>query len=321
MKKRLLLLGRLGVLLIITVSMSIACQARLHENLPDNPPLSSEEIPSANQVITIGDIDPDSPKKKIERFTPLADYLANHLQEFGITEGRVVIARDVEEMAKLLENGDVDVYMDSPFPSLKIQEMVGTRIIGRRWKGGDPAYWSVYVALQSSGIKSAKDLVGKRVAFEKPHSTSGFVLPASTLIQQGITLTEISGPEAHVEPDEIGYYFSKDKENSFSAVLRGRAAGAGVSNQDYRELPEELKRRIIAFDKTNPVPRQVVSVRPGLDPVLVDKISELLMGLDEKEDGRQLLVSLKKTTKFDQLPPEALASLDNFREMIGLVSD
>ena len=82
-----------------------------------------------------------------------------------------------------------------------------------------------------------------------------------------------------------------------------------------------MKQQIIAFDQTNPVPRQVVSVRPGLDPVLVDKIGELLMGLDQKEDGRQLLVSLKKTTKFDQLPPEATASLDNFREMIGLVSD
>ena len=142
MKKQLLLIGRIGILLVIPVFMLIACQAQDHENLSDILP-EPEDIPSANQVITIGDIDPDSPKKKIERFTPLANYLADQLQEFGITEGRVVIARNVEEMAMLLEKGDVDVYMDSPFPALKIQEMVGTRIIGRRWKGGDPAYWSI----------------------------------------------------------------------------------------------------------------------------------------------------------------------------------
>ncbi len=320
MEQQLLLLGCLGVLLVIPVLMSVACQAQVHDNLPDTLP-ESEGIPSANQVITIGDIDPDFPKKKIERFTPLADYLANHLQEFGITEGRVIIARNIEEMTYLLKSGDVDVYIDSPFPSLKVQETVDTRIIVRRWKSGDPSYWSVFVAHQSSGVKSVEDLVGKVVAFEKPHSTSGFVLPAGTLVQRGFTLTEVSGPEATVASDEIGYYFTKSEKNTFAAVLIGQVAGAGVSNQDYKELPEEFKQQIIAFDRTNTVPRQVVSVRPGLDPIIVNKIGELLMGLDQTEDGRELLFSLKNTKKFDMLPPESMASLDNFREMIGLVSD
>ena len=199
--------------------------------------------------------------------------------------------------------------------------MVGTRIIIRRWKSGDPEYWSVYVTHQSSGVKSAEDLVGKIMAFEKPHSTSGFVLPAGTLVQRGFTLSQVSGREATVASDEIGYYFSKSERNTFLAVLRGHVAGAGVSNQDYRELSEELKQQIVAFDKTNTVPRQVVSVRPGLDPIMVDKIGELLTGLDQTEDGRQLLASLKKTRKFDSLPPESVASLDDLKELIGLVLD
>ena len=51
-----------------------------------------------SQIITLGDIDPDDPTSKIKRFTPLAQYLASHLNEFGITKGNVRIARNIEEM-------------------------------------------------------------------------------------------------------------------------------------------------------------------------------------------------------------------------------
>lgn len=317
-----LLLGRLGVLfLVIPVLMSTACQIQAQESLSDTLPAPSGEIPSSNQVITIGDIDPDSPRKKIERLTPLAVYLADHLQEFGITEGKVVIARDIQEMAKLLETGAVDLYIDSPFPSLRVQELVSTRIIARRWKSGDAEYWSVFVALPGSGVESVEDFVGKIVAFEKPHSTSGFVLPAGTLIQRGFTLSEVTGPEATVESDQIGYYFTKNEQNTFVALLRGQVAGAGVSNQDYADLPEEFRQQIVLIDRTRSVPRQLVSVRQELDQDMMNKITELLIGLDQTEDGRQLLAGLKMTTKFDLLPQESMDALDNFGKIIGLVSD
>ena len=45
-------------------------------------------------------------------------------------------------------------------------------------------------------------------------------------------------------------------------------AAGGISNQDYGELPEMIKERAVAFDRTPSVPRQLVSVRPGLDASL-----------------------------------------------------
>ena len=84
-----------------------------------------------SRTIAFDDIDP-----------PLADYLAENLGEFGIQEGWVVISRDVQEIAGFLNDGTVDVYFDSSFPTLAVQKLSGSEIILRRWNQADPTYWS-----------------------------------------------------------------------------------------------------------------------------------------------------------------------------------
>lgn len=278
----------------------------------------------ADSTITLGDIDPEDPIKKIERLRPLADYLAENLKQSGIEQGRVVIARDIQEMAALLADGTVDVYFDSAFPSLQVQEISGSRVVARRWKDNAPDYWSIYVARRDSGFDSLDDFVGKVVAFEEPHSTSGFILPAGTLVDRGFRLVEVSRPQETVAPDEIGYFFALDEENTFELIFRGAVAGGAVSNQDFLDftnLDKELKAQLMAVDHTVSVPRQFVSVRPGLDADMTATIVELLAGLEHFEAGQEILVSLKNTKRFDLLPPESAAAIQELERLIDLVVD
>ena len=280
--------------------------------------------PAANfheQIITLGDIDPDDPVKKIKRFQPLADYLAGHLESFGIRSGRVVIARNIEEMGRFLSEGSVDIYFDSPFPSLAVQEVSGSKIILGRWKQGQPEYWSTYIALRGNGISSVDDLLGKTIAFEEPHSTSGFALPAGTLVSRGFKIVPVETSDNYVAPGEIGHLFSWDDDNTLEYVLQGRAAAGGISNQDYDKLPEQLKERIVSFDRTISVPRQLVSVRPDLDTALVLEVRALLLSLDQTEAGQKLLEGLKKTRKFDPLPPASEEALKELKILMKLVAE
>ena len=232
----------------------------------------------------------------------------------------MIVARDIEEMGNLLKDGGVDIYFDSPFPTLAAQELSGSEIILRRWKEGLVSYWSTYIALRESGVARVEDFAGKIVAFEEPRSTSGFLLPAGTLVQRGFSLREVNGADEGVAPGEIGYFFSGDEENTVELILRHQAVGGGISNQDFEELPPELMEKIVAFDRTITVPRQLVSVRPGMDPSLVSRVRELLIGLDQTDEGRQILEGLKRTAKFDPVPPEAEAALRELKELIRLVS-
>ena len=310
------LIGALGMVLALLLG---ACQTEAGAPAPLSG-LAPDPTPSPDRVITLGDIDPDEPTKRILRLQPLAEYLADNLTAFGIEAGRVVVARSVQDMAGFLKDGTVDIYFDSAFPVLATQELSGSRVILRRWKQADAVYWNVYIARAGSGVSTAEDFVGKITAFEEPYSTSGYVLPAGTLIRRGFTLTRVEGPGAEPHQDAIGYFFSRDEENTIELVLQGQVAGGGISNQDYEALPEELKEKIIAFDQTVSVPRQLVSVRPGLEPGLVDKVRAVLIGLDRTPEGLSLLEGLKDTKKFDDLPSDSESSLQELRELMGLVA-
>ena len=174
---------RLGAIVAagaLAVSLLVACGAGA---TPTSVQHSEGISPvDRSQVIILGDVDPDEPIKKLKRFQPLADYLAKNLGEFGIVKGQVVVARNIEEMGRFLKDMEVDVYFDSAFPALAVQELSGSRFILRRSKEGVSTYWSTYVTLKNTDIGSAEDFLGKIIAFEEPRSTSGFVLPAGTLV-------------------------------------------------------------------------------------------------------------------------------------------
>ena len=273
----------------------------------------------SGQTITFGDIGPKSPAKKGRRWQPLARYVQEHLKNDGIEALKVVIARNTEEMARFLRNGKVDFYGDSSFPALAVQELSGSEFILRRWKQGHEWHGASFVARRDSGLTSVEDFVGKVVAFERPDSTGGYALPAGTLIQRGFTLRRVNGPDERVAPDEIGYFFAQDEENQIELILTGKVAGGGVGEQDVEKMPAEFKEQLIVFDRTIRVPRRILSVRPGLDPEVVSKVREILVGMDQTEEGRRILKGFKKTKKYDALPPEAERALQELKEMISLL--
>ena len=94
----------LGLMLIL----GNGCAANPHVSAPAATPPTSRV---SDRIIVIGDIDAYEPLKKVRRFRPLADYLAENLTEFGIGRGEVVIAKDIPEMAHYLDQGKIDFFL------------------------------------------------------------------------------------------------------------------------------------------------------------------------------------------------------------------
>src|SRR5882724_8873373 len=83
-----------------------------------------------------------------------------------------------ENQAKLLEQRRVDFYMESPYPTYRINYVHGAgKTLLRRWKGGQAEYQSLIITKRDGGIKQLSDLRGKTIVFEDPGSTSGYFLP------------------------------------------------------------------------------------------------------------------------------------------------
>ncbi|HSK29731.1 MAG TPA: PhnD/SsuA/transferrin family substrate-binding protein, partial [Candidatus Limnocylindria bacterium] len=126
-----------------------------------------------------------------DNFRDLARYLGRRLSSTTAIEGRVVVASTPFQMAKLLEQRRVDLYLESPYPTYVINYVHGAgRLLLRRWKGGVPEYHSLIFAKRDQGINRLEDLRGNAIAFEDPSSTSGYFLPRFFLVRAGFKLIE-----------------------------------------------------------------------------------------------------------------------------------
>ena len=276
----------------------------------------------ATGILTLGDIDPDEPATRVRRLQPLADYLARNLGDFDIGRGRVVIARNIEEMAALMESGEVDLLFDSPFPVLAVNAISDSQPFLLRHARGDAEYWSLIVTRKDSGLRTLSDLNGTVLVFQERHSTSGYLLPASLLSTRGYTLETTPRPDSAVPADRIGCYFSGDEENTVELIRSGRAPAGVLSNPDYRDLPAEARDQFHVIERTLSVPRQLVGVRTGLDGKLQQAIGDLLLGLTD--DDRAALAAQDApygwTWKFDSLSTATLNNLAALEQTIGGLS-
>jgi phosphonate transport system substrate-binding protein len=119
--------------------------------------------------LVLGSINAD-PSDELKDWLPFARHLAAELADDGITEGKVVVARDSKQMIAFLRAGKVDLYIDSPLIMLEVNDAAGSKLLARRWKKGAAEYTAVIFARKDAGIASFDDLKGKVFAFQQVSS-------------------------------------------------------------------------------------------------------------------------------------------------------
>ncbi len=269
------------------------------------------------KVLVVGDIS-DEAVETIKGTQPTADYLAGQLDAYGITRGEVKIAPDLDTMIQWMKEGRVDLYFDSPYPVLVISDETGATPILRRFKFGVAEYHSVFFVRQDSPVASLDDLKGQLVAFEESFSTSGYMLPLSYLIEQGLNPVEKPSPETAVASGEIGYVFSKADNTTIQWVISGKVPAGVVDNVTFSRLPKETQAELKIIAATEDVPRQMVLVRAGMDEALVEVIRSELLAMDESAAGQAALDTFLTTefAEFAEGPEAALARMRVLYDMV-----
>jgi phosphonate transport system substrate-binding protein len=301
--------------------LSIFCML-VYSCTPAAPASPTIEIPPTEiippQAIVLGDIS-DDPAEVIDGSQPLADYLAANLTDYGITEGQVKVAASINEMTQLLKNGEVDLYFDSIYPATIISDAAGAQPILRRWRFGVEEYSTVIFASVDSGITSIDELPGAMVAMDAPYSTSGFLLPAVHLVENGLTLQGKRTFNDSVTTEEVGFVFSYDDQNTLQWVLSGLvAAGATDDYQFDIAFSTEATAKLVELARTTPVPRQVVVARSDIDPELLTAIIQVLTAAHIDENA-QVALKTFQTSQFDQFPEGIDTAFSRMREMMAIV--
>lgn len=265
------------------------------------------------RTLVIGSISP-RPASEIREWLPFAQHLAGRLAADGISKGDVEVTQTAEQMAGLLRSGAVDLYIDSPIISLVVSDLAGSRLFLRRWKGGAANYRSVIFVRADSGIEDIDGLKGKAIAFEKPTSSSGYLLPWLLIAERRLGLA--AGPNSAVTADRIGFTFSGDDDSTISWVLRRQVAGGASADTELARISEDRRKHLKVVASSPPIPRQVVSHSAMLPPALAARIRDELIAMATRETGRLVLEGFGRTTKFDDIPADSARALEGYRPFV-----
>jgi ABC-type phosphate/phosphonate transport system substrate-binding protein len=263
---------------------------------------------------TIGSIN-TAPMVESAKFWPLVSYLERQLRSEGIDDGKIVVAESIPAMSAFLKQKQVDLYIDSFFPSLAVSRLSGSSLMLRRWKLGKSEYSSVIFTQKNNGIARLEDLKGKIIAFETPFSSTGYFFPKIALLEKGLRLMPKRYETEPVRSDEVGYIFAHNDAKAILMVMSAIVAAGATDNQKYLTVSRNVD-NLKVIHETDSFSRHIVSYRADLPTKLVTRVKEVLLNMHQSEEGRQALAAFENTTKFEELPTRDIDLMAKLRKYV-----
>lgn len=251
-------------------------------------------------VLVLGRIS-DDPKAHYEQLKPLLDYVVPRMADVGIREGRILMARDAQQMNSYLRRGRVDWVTETAGTATLLQRGAGAHPLLLTERDGVSSYRTVFFARRDSGISSLADLRGRSVAFQNPLSTSAYYVPAAELLGAGLPLEILLSPMDRPALGSVGYLFARSELNIATWVHK-RLVDVGVmSNLDWQNpqrVPLAFRRDLSIIHETPDYPRALELVRGNLDPKVEARLRQVLTEASDDPDAREALLRFFKTTRF-----------------------
>ncbi len=261
----------IGCCCFLLLLFAVGCNDR-QEKRPQVEPPKGE--------LTIGIIPEHNIFAQKSRYDPLAAYLT---KKIGVKIKLHILPR----YGNIIDNftsGNMDAAFFGSFTGALAIKKLGVEPLARpKYIDGTSTYYGLIFVRKDSGIKSAREMKGKRFAFVDKATTAGWLLPLHYLQGQGIT-------EYYHWLGET--YFTGTHEDAVYDVLNGRADIGAAKNTVYyrlakkdRRLEEELQ--ILA---TSPeVPENGLLVSKDIDQSLKMKLKEALLNMANDPEGQEVL--------------------------------
>lgn len=260
---------------------------------------------------------PDKQYPKLEAFNA---YVVQQLAaDTPIRASAVVIAEDIDHMARLLRDGKVDYLSETAFTALQLEGLRLTDIFLHEWKNGVASYMTLILA-RKDGIASLEELRGRRLAFEDPDSMSGFFLAYAYLTNYGLSLRVAGDPKLKLDRQAVSYSFAGDETSILAQIIRRNTDAGVISNTRWNnkaKIPPAFRRDLKIIGQTKPVVRSLMLTRRGLDDALKGQLAMTLLAMSHRPDGKEALKTYFNVDRYQKLSPETLAQLDGLRRNLN----
>jgi phosphonate transport system substrate-binding protein len=266
-------------------------------------------------VLVLGRIS-DDPNAHYNQLKPLLDYVVPRMRDVGITEGRVLMARDAQQMASYLRRDRVDWVTETASTAVQLQQRASARPLLLTERNGVSRYHTVFFVRKESPIRTLQDLRGHTLALQSTASTSAYMVPMTELLDARLAPEILIAPSDVPSPDHTGYVFARSEFNIASWVHKGMVDAGAISSLDWddpRRVPEAFKGDFRIIHETHDYPRALELVRASMAPEVAQRLREVLLQAAQDPAARDALRQFFSTSRFLPLDPESERALDALR--------
>jgi phosphonate transport system substrate-binding protein len=240
---------------------------------------SSGERPQEKPLL-IGLIPEQNIFKQVERYEPLAVYLS---QECGIRIKLKVLTRYGNIVGNFVSLGMDGAFFGS-FTYALAHRKLGVEVLARpEGPDGTSTYHGLIFVREDSGIRTIREMKGKRFAFVDKATTAGYLLPLAYFMKHGIADYKTYFRET---------YFTGTHQDTIYDVLNKKADIGAAKNTIYKRISNADRRitnELVILEKSPDVPENGLAVRKGLDDSLKNRLKEALLTMHDDPTGKNIL--------------------------------
>ncbi|TVR91582.1 MAG: phosphate/phosphite/phosphonate ABC transporter substrate-binding protein [Trueperaceae bacterium] len=235
----------------------------------------------------------------VDSLGPIADLLSQAL----LIPVDTFVSTNFVGLVEAVGTGRVDIGLFGPAALVQAMDVHGAEVILASVRRGSTTYRAQFNVRCDSGITEFEQLRGGTIAFVDPGSASGYQFPF-------VTLSQTHG----INPDtEMTAIFAGSHDAAALAVYLGDVDVAvtfgGSPGSDGRETIEadfpDVKDVVCILGFSDNIPNDGTVVRSGLDPELVEQITQAMIDLASTEEGQVLTQALFNVTEFARIDASA----------------
>jgi phosphonate transport system substrate-binding protein len=244
---------------------------------------ASPEKPAAEvkreKELVIGLIPEQNIFAQTERYQPLSDYLSKKIN-------RNILLTVLPRYGNIVENfvsGRLDGAFFGSFTYALAHQKLGVEVLARPISlSGVSTYHGLIFVRKDSGIRSIREMKGKRFALVDRATTAGYLLPLDYFKSQG------KNYKTYLKES----YFTGTHEDAILDVLNRKADIGAAKNTVYDRLAasdDRIRKELVVLARSPDVPENGLAVRKDLDMALKENLKRTLLTMHEDSENQVLL--------------------------------
>ncbi len=243
------------------------------------------------------------PSREADAIVDSLDPIAAMLSERLVIPVETFVSTNFVGLVEAVGTGRVDIGLFGPAALVQAVDNYGAEVILASVRQGATSYRAQFNVRCDSGITTFEQLRGKTIAFVDPGSASGYQFPF-------VTLKNTYGIDPNTEMTAI---FAGSHDAAALAVYNGdvdvSVTFGGSPGSDGRETIEgdypDVKDVVCILGYSDYIPNDGAVVRKGLDPQLVEQITQALIDIANTPEGKALTSTLFNVTEFARVDASA----------------